>query len=232
MLENIIKSIFWDPSEKKVKEFTSLVSKINKKTTEFENFSEEDIKKKTAEFKALFTDLDFTNEDDSKKIISILDDIKIEAFALVKAACKLLNWKDFKLNSWNTLTWNMIPYDVQLVGWLAIHEWNISEMKTWEWKTLVATLPAYLNCLTWNSVQIVTVNEYLASRDSEEMWVLFNMLWVTTWVIKNSQSKDEKQEAYKKDVIYATNNELWFILEIIWLSEKKTKCNHLCFLLL
>lgn len=210
MLDNLIKSIFWDPSEKKVKWYTTLISKIKEKEEEFKNFSEEDIKKKTTEFKALFENLDFRDEKDSKKIIEILNAIKCDAFALVKTACKLLNWKDFKLSSWDTLKWNMVPYDVQLIGWMAIHDWNISEMKTWEWKTLVATMPAYLNCLTWNSVHIVTVNEYLATRDSEEMGFLFNTLGVTTSVIKNSQNNKEKIEAYKADIVYATNNELGF----------------------
>ncbi len=104
----------------------------------------------------------------------------------------------------------MIPYDVQLVWGLAINEGNISEMKTWEWKTLVATLPAYLNALTWNVVHIVTVNDYLAQRDSLEMWILYDALWLKTWVIYNSQPKNEKQEAYNCDIVYATNNELWF----------------------
>ena len=158
----------------------------------------------------MFEWLDFKNEIDSEKIKEILDTIKLEAFALVKTTCKLINNKEFTLSDWKIVTWNMIPYDVQLIWGLAIHMWNISEMKTWEWKTLVATLPAYLNALTWNTVQIVTVNDYLAQRDSAEMSILYTALWLKTWVIYNAQNKEEKKWAYACDVVYATNNELGF----------------------
>ena len=210
MIENIIKKIFGDPSEKKVKELSLQVEKINEAEKLYVSYSLEDVKNKTKEFQALFEWLDFEQEEDSKKILEILDDIKFEAFALVKTTCKLIFDKTFELSDWKQLVWNMIPYDVQLIGWLAIHAWNISEMKTWEWKTLVATLPAYLNALTWNTVHIVTVNDYLASRDAEEMWVLYNTLWLTVWVVTNGQDRKIKKEAYKSDIIYATNNELWF----------------------
>ena len=210
MIEKIIKSIFGDPSEKKVKEITKLVDKIKEFEKAQEGFSLEDVQNKTTEFKAMFEWLDFKNEVDSEKIKETLNNIKLEAFALVKTACKLINNKEFTLSDWKTITWNMIPYDVQLIWGLAIHEWNIAEMKTWEWKTLVATLPAYLNALTWNTVQIVTVNDYLAQRDSAEMSVLYNALWLKTWVIYSQQPKEEKKAAYKSDVVYATNNELGF----------------------
>lgn len=210
MIENLIKKIFWDPSEKKVKEITKQVEKIKEFENEFAHFTLDNVKAKTKEFQSLFLWLDFKKQEDTKKILSILDKIKLEAFALVKTACKLINWQTFELVSWKTYTWNMIPYDVQLIGWLAIHEWNIAEMKTWEWKTLVATLPAYLNALTWNPVHIVTVNDYLASRDAEEMWILYNALGLTTWVVTNWQDRRIKKESYKCDVIYATNNELGF----------------------
>jgi len=210
MIEKIIKAIFGDPSEKKVKEISKFVDGIKEFEKAQEWFSLEDVKNKTAEFKWMFEWLDFLVEEDSEKIKIILEKIKLEAFALVKTACKILNLKEFELSDGRKMTWNMIPYDVQLVWWLAIHEGNISEMKTWEWKTLVATLPAYLNALTWNTVLIVTVNDYLAQRDSLEMGVLFDALWLTTWVVYNSQEKEEKKKAYTSDILYATNNELGF----------------------
>ena len=210
MLENIIKSLFGDPSLKKVKQLTKQVERIKQKEEEFKDFSSENIKNKTKEFKKMFEWLNFEISKDNEKIKQILEDIKIEAFALVKTATKLLNWQKFKLESGREIEWNMIPYDVQLVWWLAIHEWNIAEMKTWEWKTLVATMPAYLNSLTWNTVHIVTVNDYLAKRDAEEMWILYNMLDLSVWVITHEQSKNQKQESYSKDIVYATNNELGF----------------------
>lgn len=210
MIESIIKAIFGDPSEKKVKEISRLVEKIKEFEKAQENFSLEDIKNKTTEFKSKFEWLDFKEAEDTKKIKAILNEIKCEAFALVKTAAKLINGKTFELKDGRSITWNMIPYDVQLIWGLAIHEWNISEMKTWEWKTLVATLPAYLNALTWNSVHIVTVNDYLATRDSGEMGILYSALWLTTWVVVNSQWKQAKKENYKCDIVYATNNELGF----------------------
>ena len=104
----------------------------------------------------------------------------------------------------------MIHYDVQFIWGLAIHEGAIAEMKTWEWKTLVATLPAYLNALTGYSVHIVTVNDYLANRDWAEMWVLYDALGLTTGVVYWNQPRTDKKEAYECDIVYATNNELWF----------------------
>ncbi len=210
MIEKIIKAIFGDPSEKKVKEISQFVEKIKEFETAQEKYSLEDIQNKTSEFKAMFEWLNFENEEDSKKIKEILETIKLEAFALVKTACKLIYLKEFELEDWKKITWNMIPYDVQLIWGLAIHAGNISEMKTWEWKTLVATLPSYLNALTWNTVSIVTVNDYLAKRDSEEMAILYKTLWLKTWVIYNSQDKEEKKTAYESDILYATNNELGF----------------------
>ncbi|NVP17164.1 preprotein translocase subunit SecA [Candidatus Gracilibacteria bacterium] len=210
MIESIIKAIFGDPSEKKVKEISRLVEKIKEFEKAQENFSLEDIKNKTTEFKSKFEGLDFKEAEDTKKIKAILNEIKCEAFALVKTAAKLINGKTFELKDGRSITWNMIPYDVQLIGGLAIHEGNISEMKTGEGKTLVATLPAYLNALTGNSVHIVTVNDYLATRDSGEMGILYSALGLTTGVVVNSQGKQAKKENYKCDIVYATNNELGF----------------------
>jgi preprotein translocase subunit SecA len=210
MIEKIIKALFGDPSEKTVKEITKYVEQIKEFEKNQENFSEEDIINKTKEFQALFEELDFHKEADSLEIKETLENIKLEAFALVKTACKLINGKTFDLASGKSITWNMIPYDVQLVWGLAIHEGNISEMKTWEWKTLVATLPAYLNALTGNPVHIVTVNDYLASRDAEEMGVLYKTLGLSVWVVNNGQDNLSKKEAYTSDIVYATNNELGF----------------------
>lgn len=132
MIDNVLRKIFGDPSEKQVAEYTKLVGKIHELEASFEGFSKKDIQAKTAEFQALFEGLDFRVEEDSVKIKAILEDIKLEAFALVKHACKLLNGKSFDLSDGKTLDWNMVPYDVQLVGALSIHSGAISEMKTGE----------------------------------------------------------------------------------------------------
>ena len=209
-LDKFFALIFGDPDTKKINNYKKVVELIKEKEEEFKNFSLDDVKAKTKEFQAKFEWLDFQKEEDSIKIKKILEEIKIEAFANVRHACKLLNWKTHTTKSGKEMEWNMIPYDVQLIWGLAIHDGSISEMKTWEWKTLVATIPAYLNALTWNSVHIVTVNDYLASRDADEMWVLYNALWLTVWIVYNSQSKGEKIKAYNSDIVYATNNELGF----------------------
>jgi len=210
MIDNIIKSIFGDPDKKKLKQYYNIVEKIKEFENEFANFSLEDVKNKTLELKLKFEWLNFENETDSIKIKEIIEEIIPIAFVNLKQATKLISWKEFILASWKIIVWNMIPYDVQLVGWIAINNWNIAEMKTWEWKTLVATLPAYLNALTWNPVHIITVNDYLARRDSEEMWILYNILWLTVWVITHNQNHTEKHSNYHADIVYATNNEMWF----------------------
>ena len=210
MIEEIIKTIFWDPSEKKVKQLTKVLTKIKEFEKSQENYTLDDVKKKTQEFKELFVWLDINSKEDSKKIKDILESIKAEAFALVKTTAKLLYGKEFELRDGRTMTWNMIHYDVQFIWGLAIHEGAIAEMKTWEWKTLVATLPAYLNALTGYSVHIVTVNDYLANRDWAEMWVLYDALGLTTGVVYWNQPRTDKKEAYECDIVYATNNELWF----------------------
>ncbi len=211
MLNQLITKIFWDPTEKKIKKYYKELEQIKKIeeifVKEFQTIDQ--LKSKTQEFKSKFEWLDIKNEDDYKKTKSILEEIKFEAFALHRTACKLIYWKEFDL--WDKkYTWNMIPFDVQLIWALALNEWNISEMKTWEWKTLVATIAAYLNALAWIPVHIVTVNDYLALRDTKEMWIIYNTLWLSVWVINHGQNTQEKQENYSKNVVYITNNELGF----------------------
>ena len=210
MIENILTKIFPDPTIKRVQKYGKQITKIHASEKDFWSYDLDAVKKKTAEWKLLFEWLNFENEEDSEKIKQILADISHEAFALVKHTCTLLNGKDYELDNGATFHWNMVPYDVQLVWALAIHDGNISEMKTGEWKTLVATMPAYLNALTGNTVHIVTVNDYLASRDAAEMGILYNALGLTVWVVKHDMEKQAKQKAYNSDIIYATNNELGF----------------------
>lgn len=210
MIEQLINKIWWDPSEKKVKQISKIVTQIHEAEKKYENFTLDDVKLQTAKFKEMFEGLDFQNEDDSQRIKSLLEEIKVDAFALHKTACKLMNGNTYELSDGTTMTWNMIPYDVQLVWGLAIHSGAIWEMKTGEWKTLVATLPSYLNALSGNSVHVVTVNDYLAQRDAEEMGVLYKNLGLTVGVVYSNQPKDQKKSAYQADIVYATNNELGF----------------------
>ena len=211
MLEEIVKKIFGDPDVKIIKKYSTIVEQINKKCEDFKDFSLDDVKLKTNEFRAKFEGLNFKIEEDSIKINKILEEIKIEAFANLKIACTLLNWNTFEVGKdKRKIEWNMIPYDVQLIGGLALNDGGISEMKTGEWKTLVGTIPAYINSLTGNPIHFVTVNDYLAKRDSEEMSILYNALGLSVWVIYNDLNPKEKKEQYYKDIVYATNNELGF----------------------
>lgn len=210
MIDNIIKAIFGDPDKKKVDYYRSIVKLINIKEEEYANLTLEQVQQNTQEFKKMFEWLDFRNAEDSVKIKELLKDLIVPAFANLKQACKLINGQEFDLPSGKKVTWNMIPYDVQLIGWMAIHDGQIAEMKTWEWKTLVATLPSYLNALTGNPVHIVTVNDYLARRDSEEMGILYKSLGLTVGVITHNQNNSEKFENYHCDIVYATNNEMGF----------------------
>src|SRR5699024_3405745 len=125
-----------------------------------------------------------------------LDDLMVEAYAVVREASKRVL--------------NMRPFKVQLVGAIALHEGNIAEMKTGEGKTLASTMPAYLNAISGKGVHIVTVNDYLASRDAEEMGVLYEFLGLTVGLNGNGLSKEEKKEAYDCDITYGTNNEYGF----------------------
>lgn len=153
--------------------------------------TDEEIKEKTKNFQAQVQE-----EEDIKKQNKILDDILPEAFALVREGSKRV--------------FNMIPYKVQVMGGIAIHGGDISEMRTGEGKTLTATMPVYLNALTGRGVHVITVNEYLSSIQSEEMAELYEFLGLSVGLNLNSKTTAEKREAYACDITYSTNNELGF----------------------
>ena len=183
-LGTIKRKIFGNANDRKIKAVLPIVAKINKLESYFDKLSDEEIVNKTEEFKerALGGET--------------LNDLLPEAFANVREAAKR--------------ALGLRAFDVQLMGGIFLHQGNISEMKTGEGKTLVATFPAYLNALTGKSVHIVTVNDYLATRDSEWMGKVYTTLGMTTGVVIPNQPDEEKQSAYACDVIYATNNELGF----------------------
>jgi len=137
----------------------------------------------------------------------LFDNIINEAFANVIYASELLKWHKYLVKGMET-EWNMIPYDVQIIWWINLVFWNISEMKTWEGKTLVAVFPSYARALVWKGVHVVTVNDYLASRDMELLQPLYNYLWLSVWCV-TKDTIDRKWE-YNKDITYVENSELWF----------------------
>ena len=186
-------------NDKEIIKLEKIVKKINLKEEEFKEKNEEFLVEKTNFFK------------EELKNWKEISDIIIEALALAKNACRKLAEKNHKYTKWNSeLVWNMVPYDVQLIWAMILNDWKIAEMKTWEWKTLVAALALYLNALTWKWCHLVTVNEYLAERDAHEMYQLFWFLWLTVWILKHWQSPQEKRGAYSCDITYWTNNEFWF----------------------
>ncbi len=136
--------------------------------------------------------------------------IRFEALALHRRASELIYGQEFTLPDGSKKVWNMIPFDVQVIGALTLNGGNIPEMRTGEGKTLVATLAAYLNALSGDPVHVVTVNEYLSRRDAGEMGIIYGTLGMTTGVVLNSQSRDEKKKNYNCDIVYVTNTELGF----------------------
>ena len=176
--------LFKTYSEKQIKKIIPLVDKIESLADTFHAMSDEELRAYTDVLKSRLAGGE------------TLDDILPEAFALVREADDRVLGKR--------------PFRVQLMGGILLHQGRIAEMKTGEGKTLVATLPAYLNALTGKGVHIVTVNDYLATRDSEEMGRVYGFLGLTTGLIVHGQSSDEKRKAYSADITYATNNELGF----------------------
>jgi len=197
MLKKIITKIIGDANQKAINQVMPVVAKINAQEEAYQSLSEAALKAKTAEFIERLEKGETT------------DDILVEAFAVVKNACRRLNGRSFMLGKEEKL-WEMIPYDVQLLGGVMIHQGKIAEMKTGEGKTLVASLPTYLNALTKKGVHLVTVNDYLASRDASWMGVLYNYLGLTVGTIVHGLNPDERKAAYQADITYGTNNEFGF----------------------
>ncbi|VAW48187.1 Protein translocase subunit SecA, partial [hydrothermal vent metagenome] len=184
MAFKIFQKIFGSRNERMLKEYRKKVQKINEFEAEIAELSDEQLQQKTPEFKAAL------------EAGKTLDDLLPEAFAVVREAGKRV--------------FGMRHYDVQMIGGMTLHEGRIAEMRTGEGKTLVATLPVYLNALSGEGVHVITVNDYLAKRDSEWMGQLFEFLGLSTGVILSGQSQQEKQLAYSMDITYGTNNEFGF----------------------
>ncbi len=180
----ISKKLFGSANDKKIKQSKPLVEKINNLEEKFKAFSDNEIKQKTDELRSRVTSGE------------ALDNLLPEAFANVREAAR----RSIGLRA----------FDTQLIGAIFLHQGNISEMKTGEGKTLVATFPAYLNALSGKGVHIVTVNDYLAKRDAEWMGKVYNALGMKTGVVFPQQPENQKAEAYAADITYATNNELGF----------------------
>ena len=181
---NILKSLFGTKNDRELRKIAPILTKINMLEATMQALTDAELKAKTAEFKGRYQKGE------------TLDSLLPEAFAVVREASKRSLGKRH--------------FDVQLIGGSVLHQGKIAEMRTGEGKTLTATAPVYLNALTGKGVHVVTVNEYLASTQSQEMGRLYGFLGLTTGCILNGMSDQERQEAYRCDVTYATNNELGF----------------------
>ncbi len=191
-----------DPNEKKIKHMMGVVERINALEPEFEKLTDDELRAKTDEFKAILAKRPTSDNEKADRILEkeALDAILPEAFATVREAGKRVL--------------NMRHFDVQLIGGYFLHNAHIAEMRTGEGKTLVATLPAYLNALTGKGVHVITVNDYLAKRDSEWMGKIYKFLGLSVGVILSNHHSptefEDKRAAYACDITYGTNNEFGF----------------------
>ena len=211
MINTLLGKIFGTQNEREVKRLQPRVGAINALEPEMQKLSDDELRGKTAEFRARIqerlgsiadepeADSDRQKEIEAERSLvlkGVLDELLDEAFAVVREA------------GWRVL--NMRHFDVQLIGGMVLHEGTIAEMKTGEGKTLVATLPVYLNALSGRGVHVVTVNDYLAKRDSEWMGRLYGFLGLSVGVIVHDLDDEERRAAYAADVTYGTNNEFGF----------------------
>src|SRR5690242_20804125 len=184
MIGAVLQKVFGSSNERRIKSYRPRVDAINALEKELESLSDEALRARTDEFKRQLADG------------KTLDDILVPAFATVREAAKR--------------TLGQRHFDVQLIGGMVLHEGRIAEMKTGEGKTLVATLPVYLNALAERGVHVVTVNDYLARRDAEWMGQIYGFLGLSVGVIVHGLDDDERRKQYACDVTYGTNNELRF----------------------
>jgi preprotein translocase subunit SecA len=235
-----LEKIFGSKKEKDVEQLLPLVDEINEIYETLSVLSDDELRAKTTEFRARIHDVTGALEDEEHELLerlkedvpheereqildrlpelrkeideltkTVLDEILPEAFAVVKDACRRLVGKTFTVAG-QQIKWDMIPFDVQLIGGAVLHQGKIAEMATGEGKTLVATMPIYLNALPGRGVHLVTVNDYLASRDSQWMGKIYEFLGLTVGVILQTMQPWERKPAYNADITYGTNNEFGF----------------------
>ncbi|MEK9500661.1 preprotein translocase subunit SecA [Gaopeijia maritima] len=241
MLKSLVKTIIGNRHDREVKKLQPVVDEINRIYEGLSSLSDDQLRGKTDEFRArireataeieeqiaelrtrkgqsedpeereqLSVELGTLEADALDAIEQTLEDILPEAFAVVKEACRRLQGQTVEFAG-TSAVWNMVPYDVQLIGGISLHRGKVAEMQTGEGKTLVATMPLYLNALAGKGAHLVTVNSYLATRDAEWMSAIYGFLGLTVDVIDKYQpGSPERREAYGADITYGTNNEYGF----------------------
>ena len=238
----ILSKLFGTKSQREIKKLSSEVDKINHSYKLFSEKSDEDLIKRTKELRHFvistrdekinsvkdITDKKIRDEKILKAEQGALDLIMTEAFAIVKVICERMCGQSWSVSG-QKVTWNMIPYDVQILGAVILHKGKVAEMKTGEGKTLVATMPIYLNALTGRGVHVITVNDYLAQRDAEWMGEVYKRLDLTVGYILNSMDNTKRREMYSRDITYGTNNEFGFDYlrdNMALQSEEKVQRGH------
>lgn len=234
-----LQKIFGNKNEVAIKNLWPIVHKINEIYDGLKDLSDEELRAKTQQFKqrindetaelrnkiaelkeklksnedfdreAVYQELEALENELDEKYEEILDEILPEVFAIVKDTCRRLVGQSWEAAG-NKITWDMIPYDVQLLGGIVLHQAKIAEMATGEGKTLVATMPVFLNALTGRGVHVVTVNDYLAKRDSEWMGKIYQFHGLTVGCILNTMDTEQRKKMYNCDITYGTNNEFGF----------------------
>ena len=206
MVAWILKKILGSKNQRELKRLMPIVRRANEFDEQFKNLSDDELRAKTAAWKQEISKLPDIQEQWKK-----LDEILPEAFAVVKNAARRLKDRGQTFTVCDQpMVWDMVHFDVQLLGGIVLHKGRIAEMATGEGKTLVATLPLYLNALTGRGAHLVTVNDYLARRDAEWMGQLYNFLGLTVGCIQHDQEPDVRREQYAMDITYGTNSEFGF----------------------
>ncbi len=193
----VLRKILGSRNQREVKRLWPIVPRVNEVEAEYQKLGDEQLRAKTDEFRKRVADG------------AALDDILPEAFAAVKNTCRRLLGKDWIVRG-HPYKWDMVPFDVQVLGGIVLHQGKIAEMATGEGKTLVATMPLYLNALSGKNVHLVTVNDYLAARDAEWMGEIYKFLGLTVGCIQHDQPPPVRRQQYQCDITYGTNAEFGF----------------------
>ena len=204
MFNWILKKIIGSKNQRELRRMLPIVKQINEIEVGLQSLSDEALRAKTLEWKDRLSKIE-----DPDVLAAELDAILPEAFAVVKNGARRLNGRELIVCD-HPLPWNMIHFDVQLIGGMVLHRGHIAEMATGEGKTLVGTLAVYLNALTGRGVHVVTVNDYLARRDAEWMGHLYQFLGLSVGIIENDQHPEFRRTQYQCDITYGTNSEFGF----------------------
>ena len=243
LFNKVITKVFGKKSDKDLKKISPIIEDINKEFETLNHLTDQEIKDRFNKIKADLSDLvekknielqesSVNSSEIEKNIIQLekdfLDENMVKVFAIVKDVSRRLAGTNFKVME-TEMTWNMVHYDVQLIGGVVLHQGKISEMKTGEGKTLVSTLPIVLNAIANRGVHVVTVNDYLAQRDSEWMGLLYNFLGLSVGCLLDRMPPNLRKEAYEMDITYGTNSQFGFDYlrdNMVSSIEQKVQRNH------